>query len=72
MKILVDLGMTISSTVGQIVMTPPNCGRIYNSEGALPTVNWHLQPASAKINSMATVTTDLQHPLKGVQGGDQN
>ena len=33
--------------------------------------NCHLPSASARINSLATAVADLQHTLKGVQGGDQ-
>ena len=29
------------------------------------------EPLTKTAQSMATVATDLQHPLKGVQGGDQ-
>ena len=34
----------------------------------LQTKNWHFPSASTKITSQATVTADLQHPLKGVRG----
>ena len=37
---------------------------------ASPT-NWHLPSTSTRIRSRAAVAADLQHPLKGVQGGDQ-
>ena len=37
----------------------------------LPTKNWHLPTAFTKIKSHTIVAADLQHPLKGVQGGDQ-
>ena len=49
----------------------PNHVRIYDHEGALPTKNWHLPYASTRIKSGAAVAADLQHPLKGGQGGDQ-
>ena len=35
----------------------------------MPTKNGHLPPASKGIKSLATAV--IQHPLKGVQGGDQ-
>ena len=38
---------------------------------SLPTKNYHLRSASTRIRSLATAVTDLQHTLKGVQGGDQ-
>ena len=37
----------------------------------LSPTNWHLPSTSTRIKSWATSTTDLQHPLKGVPGGDQ-
>ena len=37
----------------------------------LPTKTWHLPSASTRIKSQAAVTTDPQHTLKRVQGGDQ-
>ena len=37
----------------------------------MPTQGWHLPPVSTRIKSQAAGTADLQHPLKGVQGGDQ-
>ena len=41
-------------------------------EGCLvSTKNWHLPSASTRIKSLATAAADCQHPLKGVQGGDQ-
>ena len=36
----------------------------------MPTKNWHLPSASTRTNSQTTSATDLQHILKGVQGGD--
>ena len=64
--------LSIPSTVGQNShKMPPNHGRIYGHEGALPTGNWHLLSASTKIESGAAAAAGLQYPLKGVQGGDQ-
>ena len=37
----------------------------------LSTTNWHLPSTSSRIKSGAATAADLQHPLKGVQGGDQ-
>ena len=37
----------------------------------LSTTNWHLPSTSARIKSGATAAADLQHPLKGIQSGDQ-
>ena len=50
---------------------PPNHGPIHDSEGDLPTENWHLPSTSARIRSMTTAATDLQQTLKGIQGEDQ-
>ena len=33
--------------------------------------NWQLPFASVRVKLLATAATDLQHILKGVQGGDQ-
>ena len=52
-----------------VMKCPPNHGQIYDPEGA--SANCKLPSASARIRSMATVATDLQHPLKGIQGGDE-
>ena len=72
MKPSPDLEMSIPSTVGQNGHEmPPNYGRIYDPEGALPTESWHLPSASATMWSLGTVATDLQHIPKGVQCGDQ-
>ena len=35
------------------------------------TCHWHLPPTSTRIKSCAAVAADFQHPLRGVQGGDQ-
>ena len=65
-------GINIPSTTGQNGNEMlPNNGHIYDHEGTLPTENLHLSSASIKIKSVAIVTTDLQHSLKGVQGGDK-
>ena len=57
---------------GKMVMKCPSYhGQIYDPEGTLPTENWHLPSISVRIKSWATAAADLQHPLKGVQGGDQ-
>ena len=37
----------------------------------LSTANWDLPSSSTGIKSSAAVAADLQHPLKGVQGGAQ-
>ena len=37
----------------------------------LSTTNWHLSSTSARTKSCAVAATDLQHSLKGVQGGEQ-
>ena len=37
----------------------------------LSTANWHLPSTSMRIKSCAAVAANFQHPLKGVQGGDQ-
>ena len=37
----------------------------------LPTVSWHLPSASTRLKSGATIASDLQYPLEGVQGGGQ-
>ena len=37
----------------------------------LSITNWHLPSTSARIESCAAATVDLQHPGKGVQGGEQ-
>ena len=37
----------------------------------MPTTNWHLPSASTRIESRAAAAADLQHPLRGVQGGGQ-
>lgn len=38
---------------------------------SLPTKHWRLPSACTRIKSLATVAADLQHPMKGVQAGDQ-
>ena len=38
---------------------------------SLSTINCHLPFTSTRIKSCAPVATDLQDPLKGVQGGEQ-
>ena len=71
MESLPELEMSIPSTTGHNGHEmPPNHGQIYDSEGALPTGNWHLTSASTKIKSQP-LQTDIQHPLRGVQVGDQ-
>ena len=35
------------------------------------TTNGHLPSTSTRIKSCAAAAADLQHPLKGVQGGEQ-
>ena len=37
----------------------------------MPTEDSHLPSASTRTGSLATGVADLQHPLKGVQGGNQ-
>ena len=37
----------------------------------LSTANWHLPSTSMRIKLWATIATDLQHPLKGTQGANQ-
>ena len=48
-----------------------NCGQTSSHEGAMLTGSWHLLSAPAKIKSGTTAIVDLQHSLKGVEGGDQ-
>ena len=68
MKSSPDLGMSFLSTTG----CPPKIhGQVYDIEGALPTKNLLLSSASTRVKSTATAVTDLQHPLKGIQGGHQ-
>ena len=43
--------------------------RVQISPFVLPTTNWHLPASSTRTESRATA--DLHHPLKGVQGGDE-
>jgi len=38
---------------------------------SIVTYNWHLPFTSIRIKLQAAAAADLQHPLKGVQGGDQ-
>ena len=38
---------------------------------SLSTTNWHLPSTSTRTKSCAVAATDLQHSLKGVQGGEQ-
>ena len=37
----------------------------------LPSKNCHSPSGSPRMKSLATEVADLQHTLKGVQGGDQ-
>ena len=37
----------------------------------MSTTNWHLPSTSTRIKSCAAVAAGFQHPLKGVQGGEQ-
>ena len=37
----------------------------------LSTANWHLPSTSTRIKSWAAAAAGFQHPLKGVQGGEQ-
>jgi len=37
----------------------------------MSTKNCHLPSASTRIKSLAAAVTDLQHILKGAQGGEQ-
>ena len=71
MESLLDLGISLPSTVGHNDHEmPPKHGQISGYEGTLLTGNWHLPVASIKIVSPLQ-SADLQHPLKGVQDGDQ-
>ena len=36
-----------------------------------PATNWHWPSTSARTKSQSAMTADCQHPLKSVQGGDQ-
>ena len=40
------------------------------SKKRVPLTNWHLLSMSTRIKSRAVAAADLQHPLKGAQGGD--
>ena len=37
----------------------------------LSITNWHFPTTSARIESCTAAAVDLQHPGKGVQGGEQ-
>ena len=69
---LPGLGTNIPSTMAQTrCECHQNRGQTSSHEGAVLTGSWHLLSAPAKIKSGATATVDLQHSLKGVEGGDQ-
>ena len=37
----------------------------------MSTTNWHLPSTSTGVKSRDAAAADLQHPMKGAQGGDQ-
>ena len=44
----------------------------YRDRGmVVSTTNWHLPTTPTRIKSCAAAAADFQHPLKGVQGGEQ-
>ena len=73
MESLLDLGMSLPSTVGHIDHEmPPKHGHICGFEGALLTRSWPLPAASAKIKCDHYKVLTFTTPLKGVQGGNKN
>ena len=72
MESLLDLGMSLPSTVGHNDHEmPPKHGQICGYEGALLTGRWPLPAASTKIKSRPLQDADLQHPLEGSSGWRQ-
>ena len=45
--------------------------RIYEHERAPSTTHWHLPSTSTRIKPCAAAAAGFQHPLEGVQGGEQ-
>ena len=69
MESLLNLGMSLPSPAGHSSQEmPPKHGQIRGYEG---TGSGYSPAASAKITSWLLQVADLQHPLKGAQGGDQ-
>jgi len=72
MKSSLDLEMSLPNTARHNSREmPPKHGQICGYEGTLLTGSWYLPAASTKITSRPLQGADLQHPLKGVQGGNQ-
>ena len=72
MESSLNLGMSLPSPAGHSGHEmPPKHGQVCGYEGTLLTGSWHSPAASTKITSWPLQTADLQHPLKGAQGGDQ-
>ena len=72
MKSLLDLGMSLPSTVGHNdYEMPPKHGQICGYEGALLTGSWPLPAASTKIKYDHYKMLTFNTPLKGVQGRDK-
>ena len=72
MESLLDLGMSLPSTVGHNDHEmPPKHGQICGYEGALLTGSWPLPAASTKIKSWPLKDADLQRPLQRSSGWRQ-
>ena len=72
MESLLDLGMSLPSTVGHNDHEmPPKHGQTCDYEGALLTESWPLPAASTKIKSWALKDADLQYPLERSSGWRQ-
>ena len=72
MKFLLDLGMSLPSTMGHNYHEmPPKHGQICGYEGALLTGSWPLLAVSTKIKSWPLQDADLQHPLERSSGWRQ-
>ena len=72
MESLLDLGMSLPSTVGHNDHEmPPKHGQICGYEGALLTGSWPLPAASTKIKSWPLKDADLQCPLQRSSGWRQ-
>ena len=72
MESLLDVGMSLPSTVGQNGHEmPKKYGQICRYEGALLTGRWPLPAASTKIKSRPLQNADLQHILERSLGWRQ-
>ena len=71
MESLLDLGMSLPSTMGHIDHEMPQNMVKHDYEGALLTGSWPLPAASTKIKYDHYKMLTFNTLLKGVQGGDK-